>query len=63
MKPLLGDENVDALRQSCFFANSFPMAATTRYSVPSCSVMGFWFAAPAASAIACRTLSSAGTAR
>jgi hypothetical protein len=26
MKPLLGDENVDALRQSCFFANSFPMA-------------------------------------
>ncbi len=43
--------------------NSFPTAETTRYSVPLYFVMGFWCAAPAASAIACRTLSSAGIAR
>jgi ferric iron reductase protein FhuF len=63
MKPLLGDENVDALRQSCFFAKQLSDGRDNPLFRTVVLRDGFWFAAPAASAIACRTLSSAGIAR
>lgn len=63
MKPLLGDEKVDALRQSCFFARQLSDGRDNplyRTVVPR---EDFWYVVPAVSATVCRTSSSAAIAR
>jgi ferric iron reductase protein FhuF len=63
MRTLVGDEKVAALRQLFFFKNSYQAVRITRCGVRWFYVKGSSCAAPAASAIACRTYSSAGTVR
>lgn len=63
MKPLLGDEKVDALRQSCFFARQLSDGRDNplyRTVVPR---EDFWCVVPAVSATVCRMFSSAAIAR
>lgn len=63
MKTLLGDEKIAALRQHCFFEKQFSDGGIIRSGVRSFCGKGSSSVEPAASAIACRMFSSAGTAR